>query len=480
MKKHLITLFTVYTSFVQAQNLSWSTPVALTTSIGHVGGQITISKNTPVISVGDDIVGDLYVTRFVGGAFTAPIKLNPIGFTPGISTANGPKLAAQNDTIYITYLNELETDIYLQHSFDGGLTFGDTIRVVDMQTNIPQYPSIAIMNDGNPVISFASLKSNFTDPQYFVTKSFNAGTNFTTPVSVTGSLGADPCDCCAGSIALHDNKVAVIYRNSGNNLRDMRAAISTDTASSFNTLGEIDNNNWIVAACPISGGQGVILGDTLISCFMNGIFGTTTFLSTLNVNTNVMGFERPIFAQSGVGAQELSSIAGSGDTVGIVWTQQVGSSRKILFSYSTHGAFELGMKIDTVTNLLPNSVYTNPELAFANGIFYLIFNDNFASNLLYTQASVSSATAIQEQTKNDFTMQFANGANALSIKCNETINNAVTITISNTNGSVIEKISLPNLQTNQLINLKNQLSSGLYLVALSSKDYSFSQKLFQN
>jgi hypothetical protein len=346
-----------------------------------------------------------------------------------------------------------------------------------MQGNIPQYPSLAIMAGGNPVISYASLKSTFTDPQYYVTKSFDAGNTFAVPASVTGALGADPCDCCAGNIALHENKVAVIFRNSGNNLRDMRAGISLDTASNFSALGEIDNNNWIIANCPISGGQGVIIGDTLVSCFMNGINGTTTYISALNVNTNQLGYERPIYSPAGVGAQELTTIAGSGDTVGIAWTQQNGSLRNILFSYSTTGASGLGFNIIKVDSLLPNSVYSNPDLAFANGTFHIVFTDNFASNVYYSQATVPAASSVIENSNIDFNISLVNHNSELNIQTSVSKNTAVNFTITDLKGAVVETKTFNKMDSNETIQLNKRLTNGIYFVTLLSKDFKVTKKL---
>lgn len=477
MKKKLVAILMICSSLANAQKLTWSSPVALTSSIGFTSPQVAVSNSTPIVTVGNQSTGDLYATQYVGGVFTNPIKLNPSGFALSISNDNGPRLAASGDTVYVTYLDQLETEVYLQRSFDGGLTFSDTIRVGEMAANIPQYASVAIMNGGNPVISFASLTSTFQNPQYVVTKSYNGGSTFQPIVSATASLGADPCDCCAGSVTVNGNKVAVTYRNSANDLRDMRAAISLDTASSFNTLGEIDSKGWIIASCPISGGQSIILGDTLISCFMNGIVGTTTYVSALNINTNVLGFETPIFSPAGVGAQDLSTIAGSGDTVGIAWTQQIGSSRNILFSYSTIGASGLGINIDTVDLTLPNSVHSNPDLAFANGTFCLVFRDNFSSNIYYTQAAVNSPSGINAHSNVGFNLALDYSSSSLNINASAAINAPTLISITDLKGNLIEKIALSKLAPSQIVNLNHPLTNGLYLVTLSTNGFNVSKKL---
>ena len=76
--------------------------------------------------------------------------LMPTGFI-------GPEIAAKGDTLYLVFESLLHNNhvIYLKGSFDGGLTFSDTIRVSgNSNTSYFFMPNVAVMEDGSPVISY--------------------------------------------------------------------------------------------------------------------------------------------------------------------------------------------------------------------------------------------------------------------------------------------------------------------------------------
>ena len=68
------------------------------------------------------------------GTFSAPIEivdhdLEPTGFI-------GPEIESKGDTVYITFICGISNDaIMIKKSFDGGLTFSDTIRVSPNDNN---------------------------------------------------------------------------------------------------------------------------------------------------------------------------------------------------------------------------------------------------------------------------------------------------------------------------------------------------------
>ncbi|MBK8612856.1 MAG: hypothetical protein IPN85_05080 [Flavobacteriales bacterium] len=73
-------------------------------------------------------------------------------------------------------------------------------------------------------------------------------------------------------------------------------------------------------------------------------------------------------------AAELPRIAGSGDTLGVVW-QQIGNGQsEILFSWSVTGPCGPG-RSDTVNVDLPGSQRT-PDIAYANGSFHIVWGES--------------------------------------------------------------------------------------------------------
>jgi len=98
--------------------------------------------------------------------------LMPTGFI-------GPEIAAKGDTVYLIFESLLYNNhvIYLKRSFDGGLTFSDTIRVSgNSNTSYFFMPNVAVMDDGNPVISY--MVSDSTGYKQIVRVSSNFGNTF--------------------------------------------------------------------------------------------------------------------------------------------------------------------------------------------------------------------------------------------------------------------------------------------------------------
>ena len=102
--------------------------------------------------------------------------LMPTGFI-------GPEIAAKGDTVYLIFESLLHNNhiIYLKSSYDGGLTFSDTIRVSeDSDSYKYAMPNIAIRDDGNPVISYMQCLPNWTEWKQCVRTSFDFAQTFST------------------------------------------------------------------------------------------------------------------------------------------------------------------------------------------------------------------------------------------------------------------------------------------------------------
>ncbi|MEO8148253.1 MAG: T9SS type A sorting domain-containing protein [Bacteroidia bacterium] len=456
--------------------VAWSAPVVISSANGYAWPRVCLVNDKPLITWGDNNNFLLMMSRNVTGSFTSPLQLSPAGVAVTCSALTGPDVDAKGDTIYVTYTDDNLSHAYLQRSFDGGNTFSDTIKVDNIGTDLAHYPTVAIQDDGNPVIAFAKLDVNFANPQYAVTKSYNAGTSFLPDVSATATLGADPCDCCPGNITIDGNKIVVIYRNAIADVRDFRCAISTDTANNFLSVGLIDTNNWIMPNCPSSGGTGLLNGDTLTSIFMNGITGALVYVSTYNIITHQLGFEKKIFDVTG-GSQNFPRIAGRGDTLATVWTQFVNGERHIMFSYSTAGAAGLGNYIDTLSLPAGAGFYNSPDVTYANGKFHIVFTDD-VSQVYYVQGSINTASAIalhdDDQQLNIF---FSSDNTTLNITSNKEWNEKTDVKIFTADGKLIDGFKIDRLNNSQLMKLHHRLTTGIYYVNVYSKNVNVSKQV---
>ena len=82
-------------------------------------------------------------------------------------------------------------------SFDGGLTFSDTIRVSENNLNYKfRMGNVVVKEDGNPIVSYMQYALNWTDPKQMVNTSANLGSSFFGAVEGSQLAPGEPCDCC--------------------------------------------------------------------------------------------------------------------------------------------------------------------------------------------------------------------------------------------------------------------------------------------
>ncbi|MBX7109520.1 MAG: hypothetical protein K1X61_12790 [Chitinophagales bacterium] len=477
MKKTLLLLNLISsTCCLLAQSpLNWTSPVVVNSGAGTDWPRIALVHDTPVVAWGDFISGKIFCSRWTAGSFSPAIQLTPAGVEATVFSLTGPDLKAAGDTVFVTYVRADATHAYLHRSFDQGLTFSDTIRIDNIGNNYLQYASVGTVQEGNPVVTFAKLDVNSSNPQYVFTRSDNGGSTFSADNPVTAALGADPCDCCPGSIVCNGDEIAIIYRNAINNIRDMRAAISHDGGLTF-ALGNIDNNNWVLESCPSSGGEAVISGDTLISVFMNGVNGNKCYVSTLNTVTLQQGFEKPLFNLQGAASQNHPAIVASGDTIAVVWEQIINGHRNIMFTYSLTGPSGLGTVVDTISNVLTDGFHTNPDVAYNNGTFYVVFADEGKEQIYLMKGILYEVSGIQNTSATLSSLHITGNVqgNVLKIKSNRTITGDCRIALYNSNGSLCMQSKLHGLNTEQSLPADDSWTDGIYLLTVTAKDFTAS------
>ena len=122
-------------------------------------------------------------------------------------------------------------------------------------------------------MAFMKFDPGFSKARYVVARSTDFGNSFLPDVPASRYSGGDVCDCCPASLITSGNTAAMLYRDNLNNLRSMWAGVSTDNCQTFPTGMSTDHTNWMINACPSSGPDGIIIGDSLYSVFMSGVTG---------------------------------------------------------------------------------------------------------------------------------------------------------------------------------------------------------------
>ena len=164
-------------------------------------------------------------------------------------------MAVRDNDVFVTFKAQPENSgfVYVVKSTDGGKTFGDTVRVSD--NNWSRFPEVAVLPNGNPVVTYMDFDPDFKDPRYVVSVSNDGGKSFQDVVSATEEAPGEACDCCPGFIMADNDRITILFRNNDNDLRDIWASISEDGGKTFHLAKDIDESNWTIGGCPSTGSR---------------------------------------------------------------------------------------------------------------------------------------------------------------------------------------------------------------------------------
>ena len=279
INKILLAIFLYVNIFIAQSQITWSSAMDISAStFSNMLPRMALDRaGNPLVIWGRMSDQSIFFSRWTGSSFTTPVKLNPSSMTVTITSWMGPDIASKGDTVYVVLRQSPESadtskHTYILRSFDGGVSFAAPVRVDYIKDSMSRFPTVTVDAAGNPIVGFMELNSMYGDAHWVVTKSTDMGNSFTVDKKASGwgSSSSEVCDCCPGAIVSSGNNSAMLYRNNISNIRDIWTGISTDNNVSYSSGFTVDDNNWMIMSCPSSGPDGVIIGDTLYSVFMNG------------------------------------------------------------------------------------------------------------------------------------------------------------------------------------------------------------------
>lgn len=360
---------------------------------------VTNGHDEPVVIWGKS--SDLYLSRLEGESFTTPVKINPAGMTIASANWMGPDIAAHGDTLYVvlkqTPEDQATSHIWCLRSVDGGKTFEDPVQVDNIGTDKSRFPAVTTDDDGHPIIAFMRFNSNFREARWVVTRSFDFGATFNEAVLASGwsSPESEVCDCCPGTIHSSGQNVVVVYRDNNNSLRDSWAGISTDGGITFNGGVNIDQNGWMIDACPATGPDGVIVGDTLYSTFMNGQSGQALVYYNQTSITDMTNPPSLRVPGAGTGLQEnFPRIAAEGKAVAVLWRHSVNFNTGLALWFSRNIDDGFPASFDTVAY----SQVANGDVCITPTDVYVAWQNNSPSNVMFRKGHLETKTGTKDQT----------------------------------------------------------------------------------
>ena len=319
--------------------------------------------------------------------------LMPTGFI-------GPEIAAKGDTVYLIFESLLHNNhvIYLKRSFDGGLTFSDTIRVSDnSNTHKFAMPNISVSEDGNPVVSYMECLPNWTDWKQMVKTSFDFGMSFSLAADVSALAPGEPCDCCQSTLVTNGGNVYLLFRNDDVNVRNSYIAKSTDKGLTFTATQDLDDINWVLNACPTSSAVGAVLGDSIMVVRRNGGSGINELYKS---NVNKDDLQKSYFTQlesAGSPFQDKVEIATDLNYFVSVWEESRNGIKESFYNVMGSDGKSLcnGVISDTATvghKLKPDITYGGPYA----GTFSVVYSASTAKEVHFVYAPLMSVSAINE------------------------------------------------------------------------------------
>lgn len=391
----LAALFLIGFEAAAQTGIFWNLPFDIASSAsGNNHPRITTDANGNPLVVWSHANRAMF-SRWNGTAFTTPVLVNPPGIDVAGASWMGPDIASHGDTIYIVFKQVPENvdtcHIFCTRSFNGGFTFDSPVQVDNIADSLSRFPTITTDESGNPVIGFMKFNAAFLESRWVVTRSSDYGLSFTVDTKASGwsSPTSVICDCCPGAVVSSGNTVAMLYRDNNSDIRDIWTAISTDGGNSFNGGMNIDQNSWVINACPATGPDGVIIGDTLYSTFMSGAGGNSLVYRSATSLSGMTGSQSIELTGnfSGLSQQNYPRIASDGTALAIVWKQRVNGVDQCILRFSEEAGTFATAEMDTVD--IDN--VTNADVALAGGNIFVVWEDDASGTIRFRSGSYSSS-----------------------------------------------------------------------------------------
>ncbi|MCF8244221.1 MAG: T9SS type A sorting domain-containing protein [Saprospiraceae bacterium] len=478
-----VALFTLPIT-AQTTDVVWSEPIPVATStFGSSSPKIGQLASGEIVAVWGKSGSSpkIYFSRLVNDSFEVPLQLSTGGITPDIYGFGGLGMAVSGNKIFVVFEN-FDSGVHVLRSEDGGQTFLPPVSVFDPPAgDWTTLASVAADGQGNPIVSVIRELATETEARYIVVRSTDGGASFLPPV--IGSEPADGeyvCECCPSEMVVAGDSVWLVFRNNNDNLRDIWVSRSTDAAASFDMATDVDDTDWMVNACPISGPRLKKIGnDSLLAVWMSGATGQgRIYGATLHGGTMEKGWQFGFTPTNASGLQSFPSIAGNGDTLCVVWEESGfgANAGEMLFSFSITGAAGLAAYPPGFVEQAPgNQKY--PDIFFDDGIFHLIYQTGGA--LAYRRGVMAIINSSVEKTPQlpDFELLSNPTTGFVLVKMNEP--GQANLALFSSTGQVVAQWPLGAVSAGAILKLplSTGIPAGLYFLKMEKGGLVWTEKL---
>lgn len=407
--------------------------------------------------------GIVYVARWNGTGFGTATQISPSGIDIYASAEEAGDIAARGDTAYIVYFTA-SSECYCVHSYDAGLTWSDTVRVDHQAMNHAYTPNVEIDRNGNPVIAFEVADMNMANAGIMVCRSYDGGNSFTMEQPAHTNVTGIPCECCPPSFLNKDNNAYVIYRNNDNNRRDIVMTISADSGMTFPLVSEVDQNGWMITACPTAGPDATFYRDSVLMVWKSL---NKLYYGCGHDQTGAAGPDNllePSLAASVV--QKHPVVNTIGDTVIYLWDDRRTTNYDCYISIFGDGAHQVTSPFvlsDTIGTAETGTQQT-PHVALEGNKLHIVYQNSATGLVMYRTATIGGGVGVEEHSAQLIPTMFPVPAKESFTILN--LEGQCMVSIFNMNGELVSQRI--NVVSGEIFNIEN-LARGGYTVVISNE-----------
>jgi hypothetical protein len=301
-------------------------------------------------------------------------------------------MAVWNDHVFVVF-EKIGGGIFLSASDDGGQQFSAPIAAqVPLPGVYSGLSSVTADAVGNPVVCY--IKSQNDSAIYEVRRSLDGGNTFQDASTANAFIpGGKVCECCTADLLASGDSIWLLFRNNNHNIRDIWISRTTNTSDLFTDTRDMDDTDWQINVCPISGPSMTRAGNSIVSCWTSGSTGKyRVYLRSLDAATMVIGaqYEMPI-ETGNLETQNQAQITAAGDTIGVVFQR---NGRELVFHYAIDGLPSLLTQSQTIA--ISGHKLQYPHLIFQHGVFHLVYVDQTSGKVLYQRGVLTTNTLVEE------------------------------------------------------------------------------------
>ncbi len=397
-------------SNAQQVPLTWSQPIVISndTSFGSLRPRIAVTENgNAIVTWGkSDAVSVVYYSvKTPAGPFSTPQLVSPALVNCRVAETDGPSIAAQVNTVYITYTTWpfATTHSYSRKSTDGGLTWAAPVQIDGfLGGNFAMLPHITIDHVNNPHAAMVRVTPAGANPVAGEFCSVNQGVSYVSFVPGSTLIAGNAQDCSLPFQITSGSTHMIVYRNNNSGIRQVYAIKSLNNGATFTSITSVDNTPWNSSACIASGPEAYIWNDTLITVWMTEFSGVKKVrASATRITTLTPSPSRLIDSLQTASSTEQDHpvIIGSGGIVGMAWQAKSATETNYDVALAVSVTGYDGLNPSQLVNAGATSGISemHPTIAYHDSTFHIVYVDRLQNKMFYVTASLrASPTSVKE------------------------------------------------------------------------------------